>query len=84
MPTFDSQRLWPAVVAVGVLGIGGFVYAAIGYVERTSDARDQAPWKSAQSLVDHQTGKVAAPACGTGTHRDRSLVRGYEQASGRP
>jgi hypothetical protein len=38
MPTFDSQRLWPAVVAVGVLGIGGFVYAAIGYVERTSDA----------------------------------------------
>jgi hypothetical protein len=38
MPTFVSQRLWPAVVAVGVLGIGGFVYAAIGYVERTSDA----------------------------------------------
>lgn len=38
MPTFDSQRLWPTVVAVGVLGIGGFVYAAIGYVERTSDA----------------------------------------------
>lgn len=38
MPTFDSQRYWPAVVAVGVLGIGGFVYAAIGYVERTSDA----------------------------------------------
>jgi len=26
--------------------------------------------------VDHQTGKEAAPACGTGTHRDRSLPRG--------
>jgi len=38
MPTFDRQRLWPAVVAVGVLGVSGFVYAAIGYVERTSDA----------------------------------------------
>src|SRR6476620_1373139 len=38
MPTFYIPRFWPAVVAVGVLGIGGFVNAAIGYVERTSDA----------------------------------------------
>ena len=38
MSTFDSRRLWPAVVVVGLLVVGGFVYAAIGYVERTSDA----------------------------------------------
>ena len=63
MPTFDSQRLWPAVVAVGVLGIGGFVYAAIGYVERTSDAAfaEFLVATAATSNPDH-SGETSPPA----------------------
>ena len=64
MPTFDSQRLWPAVVAVGVLGIGGFVYAAIGYVERTSDAafaEFMVATASPTSNPDH-SGETSPPA----------------------
>lgn len=64
MPAFDSQRLWPAVVAVGVLGIGGVVYAAIGFVERTSDAafaEFMVATASPTSNADHP-GETSPPA----------------------
>jgi len=59
MPTFDSQRLWPTVVAVGVLGISGFIYAAIGYIERTSDA---AFAEFVVATASPQSGETSPPA----------------------
>lgn len=64
MPAIDSRRLWPTVVAVGVLVSAGFVYAAIGYVERSSDrafAEFVVATASPISNSDH-SGETSTPA----------------------
>ena len=64
MSTFDSRRLWPAVVAVGLLVVGGSVYAASGYVERSSDAAFARFMGATASPTSHsaQSGEASAPA----------------------
>jgi hypothetical protein len=64
MSTFDSRRLWPAVVALGLLVVGGSVYAAIGYVERSSDAAFAKFMVATASPTSHseQSGESLAPA----------------------